>query len=52
LCVTMHTVAPTAIAAVAIVFVLLGAPAPVAEPMVVARQPQFRLFIRPPPVSL
>jgi hypothetical protein len=48
----MHTVTPTAIAAVAIMLVRLGAPAPVAEPMVVVRQPQFRLFIRPPPVSL
>jgi len=52
LCVAMHTVTPTAIAAVAIMLVRLGAPAPVAEPMVVVRQPQFRLFIRPPPVSL
>lgn len=52
LCIVMHTVAPTAIAAVAMVFVRLGASAPEAEPIVVARQPQFRLFIRPPPVSL
>jgi hypothetical protein len=52
LCIAMHTVAPTVVAAIAIVFVLLGASAPVAEPNVVVRQPQFRLFIRPPPVSL
>ena len=50
LCIAMHTVAPTAIAAVAIVFVRLGASAPEAEPNVVVRRPQFRLFIRPPPV--
>jgi hypothetical protein len=52
LCIAMHTVASTAMAAVAIVFVRLGASAPEAEPIVVARRPQFRLFIRPPPVCL
>lgn len=52
LCIAMHSVVPMAIAVVAVVFVRLGASAPVAEPMAVARQPQFRLFIRPPPVSL
>ena len=52
LCIVMHTVAPTATATVAILFVRLGTSAPDAEPILVARKPQFRLFIRPPPVSL
>jgi hypothetical protein len=51
LCIVMHTVAPTATATVAILLVRLGASTPVAEPIFVARQPQFRLFSRPPPVS-
>ena len=51
LCIVMHTVAPVAIAAVVIVMVQLGVSAPQAEPIVVVRRPQFRLFIRPPPVS-
>jgi hypothetical protein len=52
LCIAMHTVAPAAIAALAITMVRLGTTAAAAEPIVEARQPQFRLFIRPPPVSL
>lgn len=51
LCVTMHTVVPAAIVAAAIVLVRLGAAAPQAQPVSATRQPQFRLFIRPPPVS-
>jgi uncharacterized membrane protein YqhA len=52
LCIVMHTVAPVAAAAAVIVIVQLGAFAPPIEPIVVARQRQVRLFIRPPPVSL
>ncbi len=52
LCIVMHTVAPTATATVAIVMVRLGVSTPQAEPILVARKPQLRLFIRPPPVSL
>ena len=52
LCIVMHTVAPTATTVVAILLVRLGASAPVPEPILVARRPQFRLFSRPPPVSL
>jgi len=52
LCIVMHTVVPAAFAALVIVLVQLGASAPQAEPVILARQPQFRLFIRPPPVSL
>ncbi len=51
LCIVMHTVAPAAVAAAIIVIVQLGASTPQAEPIVVARQRQIRLFIRPPPVS-
>ena len=51
LCIAMHTVAPVATAAAIIIIVQLGASTPQAEPIVVARQRQIRLFIRPPPVS-
>jgi nucleoside recognition membrane protein YjiH len=51
LCIVMHTVVPVAAAAAVIIIVQLGASAPQAEPIVVARQRQIRLFIRPPPVS-
>ncbi len=51
LCIVMHTVAPAAPAAVAIVLVPVGTPAPPAETNVIVRQRQFRIFIRPPPVS-
>ena len=52
LCIVLHTVVPVAAAAAVIVIVQLGACAPQIEPIVVARQRQVRLFIRPPPVSL
>ena len=51
LCIVMHTAAPVADAAAAIALVLLGTSDPQAEPIFMARQPQSRLFIRPPPVS-
>ena len=51
LCIVMHTVVPVAAAAAIIVIVQLGASAPQAEPIVVTRQRQIRLFIRPPPAS-
>ena len=51
LCIVMHTAVPVAAAAAVVVLVQLGASAPQAEPMVVARQLQTWLFIRPPPVS-
>lgn len=50
LCIVMHTAAPVAVAAPVIVIVQLGPSAPLAEPIVIARQPQSRLFIRPPPI--
>jgi len=51
LCIVMHTVVPVAAAAAVIVIVQLGASAPQAEPVLIARQRQIRLFIRPPPAS-
>ena len=51
LCIVMHTVVPVLAAAAVIVIVQLGASTPQAEPIVVARQRQIRLFIRPPPSS-
>lgn len=51
LCIVMHTLVPAAATAAAVVLVPLGASAPQAEPITVARKPQSRLFIRPPPVS-
>jgi uncharacterized membrane protein YqhA len=51
LCIVMHTVVPVAALAAAVVLVQLGASTPLAEPIFIARQRQFRLIIRPPPVS-
>jgi hypothetical protein len=51
LCIVMHTVIPVSAAAAVVVIVQLGTSAPQAEPIVVARQRQIRLFIRPPPIS-
>jgi hypothetical protein len=51
LCIVMHTVVPVAAAAAVILIVQLGASTPTAEPIVIARQRQIRLFIRPPPIS-
>ena len=51
LCIVMHTLVPVAADCAEVVLVQFGAPAPQSDPIVVARQRQFRLFIRPPPVS-
>jgi hypothetical protein len=51
LCIVMHTVVPVAATAAVIIIVQLGASTPQAEPIVVARQRQIRLFIRPPPAT-
>lgn len=50
LCIVMHTVIPVAAAAAIIIIVQLGTSAPPAEPIVIARRRQIRLFIRPPPI--
>lgn len=51
LCIAMHTAAPVAAAAAVILIVQLGASTPQADPVFIARRPQIRLFIRPPPTS-
>jgi len=51
LCAVLHTVAPAAPPAAAIVLVPLGVSAPQAEPPVVTRQRQSRITIRPPPAA-
>jgi hypothetical protein len=51
LCIALHPAVPVAAVAIAVVLVQLEASAPQAEPFVVARHRQLRLFIRPPPVS-
>jgi hypothetical protein len=51
LCIVMHTAVPVAAVAAAVILVQLGASAPVAEPILIVRQRQSRIFIRPPPVS-
>jgi len=51
LCIVMHTLVPVAADCAEVVLVQFGAPAPQSDPIVVARQRQSRLFIRPPPVS-
>jgi hypothetical protein len=51
LCIVLHTLVPAAIACAEIVFIRFGAPTAQTDPIVVARQRQFGLFIRPPPVS-
>jgi hypothetical protein len=51
LCIVLHTAVPVASAPAVVVLVQLGSSAPQAEPVVVARQLQTRLFIRPPPAS-
>jgi len=50
LCIVMHSAAPVAETAAAIILVLLGTSASQPEPIAVARQLPSRLFIRPPPV--
>ncbi|HTW79647.1 MAG TPA: hypothetical protein VME23_08915 [Terracidiphilus sp.] len=51
LCIVMHTAVPAVAATAVIVLVHLGASTPPAEPISIARQSYFQLFIRPPPVS-
>ena len=51
LCIVMHTVVPVAASAAVIVIVQLGVSRPHADPIVIARHRQIRLYIRPPPVS-
>jgi len=51
LCVSMHTAAPVAVAAAAVVLVQVGAPTPVSRVRAVARNWHPKLFTRPPPAA-
>ena len=49
LCIAMHSAAPVAVMAAAVVLVRVGAPAPVAEAHAVVRHWHPKLYTRPPP---
>jgi len=51
LCIVMHSAAPVTPAVAVVVFVPLGAPAPLAEPLSTTQRPESSLFIRPPPAG-
>jgi hypothetical protein len=51
LCVVMHSTAPAAPVAAAVVLVPVGAPAPQAEPIPAPKKQPSRIFIRPPPMG-
>lgn len=52
LCVAMHSAAPVAVTATAVILVELGFTEPVAKARASARQPHPAFFIRPPPAGL
>jgi len=49
LCIAMHSAAPVAVMAAAVVLVRMGSPAPVVEARVVVRHWHPKLYTRPPP---
>jgi len=49
LCIAMHSAAPVAVMAVAVILVRMGSPAPVAEARAVVRHWHPKLYTRPPP---
>jgi len=51
LCITMHTVVPTAVTMVALILVELAQTAPVPGVRAASRQLHPQLFIRPPPMG-
>lgn len=51
LCIVMHTAAPVAVAAAAIVLVRIGGITPVFEPCPAPRHRHPKLYTRPPPAS-
>jgi hypothetical protein len=52
LCIAMHSAAPVAVMAAAVVLVRIGTRAPVVEAHAVVRHWHPKLFTRPPPVGL
>jgi len=51
LCISMHTAAPIAVTAAAIVLVQLGISAPVFEAQTIVRHRYSKLYTRPPPTG-
>jgi len=51
LCIVMHSAAPVVAAAVTVVLVRMGTPAPVYEARVIVRHWHPKLFTRPPPAG-
>jgi len=51
LCVSMHSAAPVAVAAAAVVLVQVGVPTPVLEARAAVRHWNPKLFTRPPPTG-
>jgi uncharacterized membrane protein YqhA len=51
LCIVMHTAAPVAVMAVAVVMVQVGTPEPLVEVRTVVLHRHPKLFTRPPPVG-
>jgi hypothetical protein len=52
LCIVMHSAAPVAVMAAAVVLVRMGNPAPVAEARAVVRHWHPKLYTRPPPAGV
>ena len=51
LCIVMHTAAPVAIVAAAVILVKVGTPAPLVEVRAIIRHWHPQIFIRPPPTG-
>ncbi|HME57999.1 MAG TPA: hypothetical protein VKF63_06660 [Terracidiphilus sp.] len=52
LCIAMHSAAPVAVMAAAVILVRMGMPAPVAEARVAVRHWHPKLYTRPPPAGV
>ena len=52
LCIALHSAAPVAVMAAAVVLVKMGSAAPVAEARVAVRHWYSKLYTRPPPASV
>jgi hypothetical protein len=52
LCIAMHSAAPVAVMAAAVVLVRMGSPAPAAEARAVVRHWHPKLYTRPPPTGV
>jgi hypothetical protein len=52
LCIAMHSAAPVAVMAAAVILVRIGTPAPIADTRVVVRHWHPKLYTRPPPAGV